>query len=287
MDDVYKRFIELKKQFAMQDGDVASVEALYRFKDQLQLSHDPKDLEVLVLVLDLLLLKKDAYELLSTIGNKEDRKVTKRLAVLKEQADRVGNNYALPKPLTKEELQAQQEHLRKLGVPFFKYHPNPITTKAFKLVDKAVECPCCGNKTNIYYQGCFYSIENVRHLCPNCIASGRASRQFDGCFIDEGNLAQGVKDSTKIDELCHRTPCYSGWQQEYWRTHCNDFCAFLGYVGAAQLKAMGILQEVLDDPTWSEQDKDLIKHSVNGGALQVYLFQCLHCKKHLVWMDFN
>ncbi|MFR4770304.1 MAG: CbrC family protein, partial [Faecalibacterium prausnitzii] len=26
---------------------------------------------------------------------------------------------------------------------------------------------------------------------------------------------------------------------------------------------------------------------VNGGHLQCYLFQCLHCGKHLVWMDFD
>ena len=69
--------------------------------------------------------------------------------------------------------------------------------------------------------------------------------------------------------------------------HCNDYCAFLGYVGARELRAMGVLEEVLDDPMWDEKQKDMIQESVNGGHLQCYLFQCLHCGKHLVWMDFD
>ncbi len=31
----------------------------------------------------------------------------------------------------------------------------------------------------------------------------------------------------------------------------------------------------------------MIRESVNGGDLQCYLFDCLHCGKHLVWMDFD
>ena len=91
----------------------------------------------------------------------------------------------------------------------------------------------------------------------------------------------------KLDELIHRTPGYSGWQQEYWRAHCGDYCAFLGYVGARELRALDVLEEVLGDPMWNEEQKDMIRESVNGGHLQCYLFQCLHCGKHLVWMDFD
>ena len=48
-----------------------------------------------------------------------------------------------------------------------------------------------------------------------------------------------------------------------------------------------VLEEVLDDPMWDEEQKEMIRESVNGGHLQCYLFQCLHCGKHLVWMDFD
>ena len=62
---------------------------------------------------------------------------------------------------------------------------------------------------------------------------------------------------------------------------------FLGYVGARELRALGVLEEVLDDPMWDDEQKEMIRESVNGGHLQCYLFQCLHCGKHLLWMDFD
>lgn len=84
----------------------------------------------------------------------------------------------------------------------------------------------------------------------------------------------------KLDELIHRTPSYCGWQQEYWRAHCGEYCAYLGHVGCRELWVLG----VLDDPMWNEEQKEMIRESVNGGHIQCYLFQCLHCGKHLVWV---
>ena len=105
--------------------------------------------------------------------------------------------------------------------------------------------------------------------------------------VEQAILDDGVDDPEKLDELIHRTPGYSGWQQEYWRAHCGDYCAYLGHVGARELRALGVLEEVLDDPMWDDEQKEMIRESVNGGHLQCYLFQCLHCGKHLVWMDFD
>ena len=139
----------------------------------------------------------------------------------------------------------------------------------------------------MFFRSPFFSVEDIAYLCPACIASGEAARKYDGSFQDDCSLDDGVDDPEKLDELIHRTPGYSGWQQEYWRAHCGDYCAFLGYVGARELRALGVLEEVLDDPMWDEEQKDMIRESVNGGHLQCYLFQCLHCGKHLVWMDFD
>ena len=110
---------------------------------------------------------------------------------------------------------------------------------------------------------------------------------YDGSFQDDFSLDDGVDDPEKLDELLHRTPGYCGWQQEYWRAHCGDYCAYLGPVGARELRALGVLEDVLDDSMWDEEQKEMIRDSVNGGHLQCYLFQCLHCGKHLVWMDFD
>ena len=285
MDTFRQRYIELKHQFEEQDGASDVVRALYLFKEELEADHSEAALIVLYDVLEILRLKKDAYELLLSIANKQDRKMLKRLAVLKEEADKIGNYYALPRPLTDSEQALELEKLKSLDLPFFKYHPNPLATGAFTQAQYAVVCDCCGCSTHIYYDGPFYAIDDINYLCPNCIASGAAAKKFDGDFQDDGCLEPKVLDAEKVDELIHRTPGYSGWQQEYWRSHCGDFCAFIGYVGAAELKALGVLDEVLDDPQWSEEEKDLIKTSVNGGSLQCYLFKCLHCGKHMVWMD--
>ncbi len=111
-------------------------------------------------------------------------------------------------------------------------------------------CDCCGKITNIYYNTPFFSVDNIDYLCPVCIANGNAAKKFNGTFQDDYSVDEGVEDMNKLDELIHRTPGYCGWQQEYWRAHCGDYCAFLGYVGAAELKSLGVMEEVLADPMW-------------------------------------
>ena len=176
----------------------------------------------------------------------------------------------------------------KKELPFFKYHPDPLKTGTFE-TDETVVCDCCGKETDVYYSGPFYSVEDVEYLCPECIANGKASKKFDGDFID---IYFGeVSDEEKIDELIHRTPSYCGWQQEIWVTHCDDFCAFLGYVGAKELKEMGVLEEVIENGSpefnaeWSEEQIEIIKNMVDGGHVQGYLFKCLHCGKHFLYYD--
>ena len=130
-------------------------------------------------------------------------------------------------------------------------------------------------------------MDDIDYLCPACIASGKAAEKFDGSFQDDYSVDGGVEDAEKLDELIHHTPGYCGWQQEYWRAHCGDYCAYLGRVGAMELQTLDVMDEVLDDPMWDDEQKEMIQESVNGGHLQCYLFQCLHCGKHLVWMDFD
>ena len=131
-------------------------------------------------------------------------------------------------------------------LPHFRYHPNPLATEAFQELGEPVRCPCCGEETSVVYRGPFYTIDEVNGLCPDCIASGAAAEKFDGEFQDSESVDE-VSDPAKLDELVHRTPGYCGWQQEYWRAHCDDFCAFLGTVGYKELLELGVLAEVLED----------------------------------------
>ena len=167
----------------------------------------------------------------------------------------------------------------------FKYHPDPLKTGMFKN-DRTVTCECCGNQTDVYYYGPFYSVQNIDFFCPQCIASGKAAEKYNGEFQDEMSTDK-VSDPAKTDELIHRTPGYSGWQQEYWLAHCDDYCAFLGYYTWKQLEEMGIDKEV--EETYREdvcmldfpEAKDYLQN--NEG----YLFKCLHCGKHFIIYDFD
>lgn len=206
---------------------------------------------------------------------------------MKEYAENWKNDFAIPKPKTKEDIQKEKEMLAELGIPTFKYHPNPLNTGAFEISEEGVVCGCCGKVTHIYYEAPFYAVDDIDYLCPACIASGKAAEKFDGSFQDDYSVDDGVEDAEKLDELIYRTPGYCGWQQEYWRAHCGDYCAYLGRVGAVELQALDVMDEVLDDPMWDDEQKEMIENSVNGGHLQCYLFQCLHCGKHMVWMDFD
>ena len=99
-----------------------------------------------------------------------------------------------------------KEKYAQLGLPFFRYHPNPLETGAFQESEEGVACDCCGKTTHIYYEGPFYAIDDIDCLCPECIASGRAAEKFDGAFQDECSVDDGVEDPEKLDELILRTP---------------------------------------------------------------------------------
>lgn len=285
MNEFQTKYIELKKEYERSDGNATSVQALYEYKDYLEEQTDPEALSVLVNVCETLKLYKSAYETLRPLVKQTDKKAQKQLMKLyglRFQGDR----FALPRPENGPDKSRQAALLATL--PHFRYHPNPLATEAFQVAEHDVICDCCQKPTKIYYDGPFYAVEDIDYLCPDCIANGQAAKKFDGQSQDNLSLEDDVNDPAKLDELIHRTPGYNGWQQETWRSHCHDYCAFVGYVGYQELRQMGILEEVLDDfirdqfgITSTEQLKDL----QNGGSLQGYLFRCLHCGKHLLWMD--
>lgn len=172
-------------------------------------------------------------------------------------------------------------------IPTFKYHPNPIETEAF-IKGEPKECNCCGKMSEIWYRSPFYTAEkNINCICPECISNGAAAEKYNGEFQDSCNVDE-ISDPQKLDELIHRTPGYHGWQQEYWPAHCDDYCAFIGYVGWPELEELGIDTEIeesygKDINGW---DIELLKTNlINGGSMQGYLFKCLHCGKYRLHID--
>ncbi|MBQ3937125.1 MAG: CbrC family protein [Ruminococcus sp.] len=171
-------------------------------------------------------------------------------------------------------------------IPEFKYHPDPLGTGAFQQ-GEARRCDCCGKQTEIWYEQPFYCEQDVECLCPQCIADGSAAERFGGEFQDSASVGE-VSDDAKLDELIHRTPGYIGWQQEYWYAHCDDFCEFVGYVGWKELAEMGIDGEIEQsyDKDINMFDLEDVKNDMaDGGGMQGYLFRCLHCGRHFLYVD--
>ena len=171
----------------------------------------------------------------------------------------------------------------------YKYHPDPVKTGAFKHSEDLLICDCCGKSTHEYYDEPFYSAYDELRFCPACVKSGAACEKYDGSFQDIASL-DSVSDDAKTAELLRRTPGYEAFQQEYWRAHCDDYCAYLGVVSYADLLDMGIVDEVMDDAIWEQHfsqydPKEIILLLEKGSQTQGYLFQCLHCGKYLLWVD--
>lgn len=191
----------------------------------------------------------------------------------------------------------------KRALPYFKYHPEPIKTGAF-ITDDTVICDCCGKETNIYYEGPFFSVDDIEALCPWCIADGSASEKFEGDFQDlssvEGILStydsngeysgyQSGVPKENLEELIRRTPGYQGWQQEHWLTHCGDLCAFIGYVGWEDIadKLDGFVSLAEDIGEIGMNMDDLPNNLTNEGHCQGYLFKCCCCGKLRLHIDFS
>lgn len=192
----------------------------------------------------------------------------------------------VPKPKAKVKKTASD--LVKKDLPFFKYHPEPTLTGAFE-TDNVVTCDCCNKLTDVYYTYPFFAVHNIDALCPWCIADGNAAKKFDGSFQDDINVDE-VDDKQKLFELIKRTPGYNGWQQEYWLAHCNDYCAFKGYVGWQEI------EPILDEFADIENDlakaggitlTELPNYLRDNGSCQGYLFQCICCNKYRLYYDFD
>ena len=281
MNEYLKEYIELKKKFTEQDEDKDSVLALYQFADRLALIDEKDAKEVLVDVYQLLYLMESAFKLFVNICDKNDRKQIKKLANLQNLSQSHGDRFALPRPLTDAERSARKERLKDL--PFFKYHPDPLETGSFEEGEEKI-CPCCGNKSKVYYSSFPYCSEDVEYICPTCISNGEAARKFDAEFVQNAEW-HGELDMEKNDELFHRTPGYMSWQGEYWLSCCDDYCAYMGTVGTRELKAMNIADEVIGEYIQRGAFEDIEEYLVKDGPMCGYLFKCLHCGKYHLWVD--
>lgn len=170
-------------------------------------------------------------------------------------------------------------------LPSFKYHPDPVASGVFIKSDET--CKCCGKSRGYIYEGPVFSIEELSNqLCPWCIADGSAAAKYDAEFTDSasvGTIGDGSAIGNEIlDEVTHRTPGFSGWQQEQWYVHCGDAAEFIGRAGAAEVLRHGesLLDELIKESGYDESDKAFIEEGLDSeGSPAAYLFRCRKCRK--------
>jgi uncharacterized protein len=176
---------------------------------------------------------------------------------------------------------------KKKKLPVFKYVNDPLESKIIK--EERCKCEVCGKKVDYIYDGPFFAIEEVESICPWCIADGSAAKKYDGEFIGRASCEK-VNSQELKEELCTRTPSYSGWQQEQWPSHCGDFCSFINYV---RWEDVDHLQEDLQDDIKKIMEDfgglslEEFKKGLNSGGIYGYLFRCLSCGAHRLLVDLD
>lgn len=174
--------------------------------------------------------------------------------------------------------------------PVSRYHPDPIRTGS--IAASPNECRCCRRSRGYVYTLAPYTEEEIeeRSLCPWCIADGSAHRKLGAEFVD----AEGIPDEvpeTVVEVLVERTPGYAAWQTEEWRACCKDAAAFLGPFGYTEIVREKLLVPLIEYIT-DEMEYDAVRasrlaeslHRDNGPT--AYVFECLHCRRHLFHVDF-
>jgi uncharacterized protein len=172
-------------------------------------------------------------------------------------------------------------------LPTFRYHPDPVATGSFE--PSTEPCPYCGRQLGYIYNGPIYAAEEPDPPCPACISDGSFARAHDASFTDEEPLED--LDLEVADEILHRTPGFTGWQQERWLTHHDDGMAYHGPVGYSELGAhpdalADIRAELIelggDTSGWLDEYLQALSRDRPPSA---YLFRCLTCGLESAYSD--
>jgi len=178
-----------------------------------------------------------------------------------------------------------------MELPKFRYSPNAYKLNLFKEVEGI--CSICGQPRKLKYISSFYSIEKPDYICPWCIANGEAAKKYDGSFNDYCGI-EGVSPDPNdppstipmelLLEITNRTPSYPSWQQEVWLSHCNEPCAFIGFVDTKAIESH--LEELKEDIQINlEYNPEIINHLTTDRDLVGCLFRCLKCGKYRLHID--
>jgi len=129
----------------------------------------------------------------------------------------------------------------------FKYFDKPELFSGF-IEDEAV-CDICNTTTKCFDAGTFFGIDEIKAICPDCLASGKLNeKEIYTVSGDIEELKRQLKilhavftdqeietiAAEKTKELEKTTPPVISWQDWNWPCADGDYCSFIGY-GSKQL----------------------------------------------------
>lgn len=180
-----------------------------------------------------------------------------------------------------------------MELPKFKYHPDPIKTGS--VVESEEFCECCGKKRGFIYKGSMYTRHRPEHICPWCIASGEAHEKFDIEFtsinysVDEEDV-ECICSEEIFNEVFHRTPGFSSFQEADWQCNCNDLCEFHGIATVGDFRKISEKEtERLYRVTYLDETElnELKKGDENEEQTYFFKFICRHCGEIRFMMDLD
>ena len=175
-----------------------------------------------------------------------------------------------------------------MDLPKFKYFLNPLFSKVYRKVTK--QCCSCNKIVNYIYVGPTYYNDKVNNfdecICPWCIYDGTAHINLNVSFVDKdaiGNYGEWSPVNTSIiEEISNKTPCFLGIQQEKWWTHCNEGGQFLGTFSYFQMHDKFNEVELNQIMT----NIKLLKDMKENDDLSFCIFKCVNCNKLGGYVDF-
>ncbi len=175
--------------------------------------------------------------------------------------------------------------------PPFRYHPDPLASGSVAASDTT--CACCNRSRGFVYVGPVFSeTDNLEeHLCPWCIADGKAHQKFDATFVDSEALDAALPASV-AQLLVEQTPGFHSWQSGRWPSCCGDATAFVGPFGIEDLRHTRreleglVLSHIIYDMGISGGAATRLLNALQRDQSPTgYLFQCLACQTPHIHVD--
>jgi len=233
----------------------------------------------------------------------EAEQQAKAAAYMAEHKKKVNEQKRTVEQLYEEALKEPNPYLLKdieypSDYPVFRFCPNPLITQSVE--ESSEPCECCGKVDKYSYVAGMQLGDldtEIGNLCLWCIANGEAAKKFKGVFTEYSCIANRKTDKYITEEIMHRTPAFTTWQDPEWLSHCKTPCAYIGRVYIADLLKMGIYKQVRTElaktfyyqqmPMTVAEIDDMLIQMVEDSSLEGQLFKCIVCGRYKMHIDID